>query len=352
MDDSTTSDGRRRPRDLLEEMAKGFFRGKVLCAAVQLGVPDALGDGERSVDELAAATGTHAPSLHRLLRALASIGVTVETAPARFVLTALGEPLRRDVPGTVRATVEFWADLMADRWTYLADCVRSGSLMGAVQAMERDGVKSRMAINPQAARSLFHGCFAESAAEDHDCFVAAYDFSGCRVVADLGGGGGALLASILSAHPRIRGVLVDREGAIEGAAARMRAAGIRDRCELVVGDLMQAVPEGADTYVMKHVLHIFEDDKALRILANCRKVMAATDRMLVLEHVLPSQVQQADQVVENALMLDMNMLAVTGGGERSEAAWRALLRSGGFELSRIVAAEGTTVRVIEAIPVQ
>jgi hypothetical protein len=194
MDDSTAS---QRPRDLLEEMAKGFFRGKVLCAAVQLGLPDAFAQGERSVDELAAATGTHAPSLHRLLRALASFGVTVETAPARFVLTALGQPLRKDVAGTVRATVEFWADSMADRWTYLADCVRSGSMAGAVQAMERDGMKSRIAVNPQAARSLFHGCFAEATGEDHDCFVDAYDFSACRVVADLGGGGGGLLASIL-----------------------------------------------------------------------------------------------------------------------------------------------------------
>lgn len=153
-------------------------------------------------------------------------------------------------------------------------------------------------------RSLFHGCFAEAAREDHDCFVRAYDFSQCRVVADLGGGGGALLGSILSAHPHVRGMLVDREGAMEGAAARMRTAGLSDRCELVVGDLMQAVPEGADTYVMKHVLHIFEDDKALRILGKCRAVMAPTDRLLVLEHVLPSQVQQPDENVENALMLD------------------------------------------------
>jgi SAM-dependent methyltransferase len=332
-------------------MAKGFFRGKVLCAAVQLGLPDAFADGERSVDELAAATGTHAPSLHRLLRALASVGVTVETAPGRFVLTALGEPLRRDVSGTVRATVEFWADLMADRWTYLADCIRSGSMAGATQAMKRDGMKSRWEVNPQAAVSLFHGCFAGTTDEDHDRFVDAYDFSGCRVVADLGGGGGALLVSILSAQPGVRGVLVDSEGAIKGAAARMKSAGLSDRCELVVGDLMESVPEGADTYVMKHVLHIFRDDKALRILANCRKVMAPTGRLLVLEHVLPTQVQHADEVVENALMLDMNMLAVTGGGERSEAAWRALLSSGGFELSRIFAAEGTTVRMIEALPV-
>ena len=145
---------------------------------------------------------------------------------------------------------------------------------------------------------------------------------------------------------------MDRQGAIEGAAARLKGAGLSDRCELVVGDLMQAVPEGADTYLMKHVLHIFEDDNALRILANCRKAMAATDRLLVLEHVLPTQVQQIDEVVESALMLDMNMLAVTGGGERSEAAWKALLGAGGFEVSRIVAAVGTTVRVIEATPVQ
>jgi hypothetical protein len=340
----------RTPREQLEAMAYGFFRGKALCAAVQLGVPDALGDAERSVEELAAATGAQPAPLHRLLRALASIGVTSEGAPGRFALTPLGQPLRRDHPSTVRATVEFWADLLADSWTSLADCIRAGSLAALHSDPKRAGKPSRMALDPARTRALFHGCFAEVAPDDDGAFVRAYDFSGCSHVADLGGGGGALLVSILAAHPGVRGLLVDREGAMRGAAERIRTAGLEDRCALQVGDLMQAVPEEPDTYLMKHVLHIFEDDGARRILANCRRVMRATDRLLVLEHVLPASVQHADRELEDALMLDLNMLVVTGGKERSEPAWRALLASEGFAVRRILPAQGTRVRIIEAVP--
>lgn len=333
----------------LVDMARGYFRGKALCAAVRLGVADALGDGEKTLDDLAVATASDPDSLGRLLRALASLGVVREVAPARFALTALGEPLRRDVPGTVWASVVFWADLLADSWTYLAECVRSGGMSGAAAARERDGARSRWSREPEA-EAIFHAVFAEPSPDLMVPIVAAYDFSTCRVVADLGGAGGALLTAILTAHPQARGLLVEREGAIAGAARRLEAAGLSGRCETRVGDLLEDVPRGADAYVLKCVLHGYNDDNARRILRNCRAAIPAGGRLLVIEAVLPAKVDRADPALERILMGDLNMLAVTGGRERSEPEWASLLSSSGFELRRIIALPGMTSWIVEAAP--
>lgn len=139
-------------------------------------------------------------------------------------------------------------------------------------AMEREGVTSRWS-QERDAQAIFHAVFAEPTAGDKAPFAAAYDFSGCRVVADLGGAGGGLLAAILSANPQTKGILVDRKEAVEKAAPRFAAAGLAARCELVAGDLLEAVPHGADAYVLSFVLHGYSDDEARRILQNCRVAM-------------------------------------------------------------------------------
>jgi hypothetical protein len=334
-------------RKQLEDMARGFYRGKVLVAAVQLGIADALGDGERSLDELASTTSSHRDLLHRLLRTLASMGLLAETAAERYRLLPLGQPLRRDAPESVKATVEFWADLLADQWNYLAACIRAGSRAQLRAELASKGAKPRIEADPARTGALFHGCFAESPAESHEGFARAIDFSTSRVVADLGGGGGGLLVAVLTAHPHLQGLLIDLEGAMRGARERIEAAGLADRCALRVCDLTKSVPPEADTYLIKHVLHI-DDERARRILVRCHEAMAASDRLFVLEHVLPERVERADPVLEDALMLDLNMLTVTGGCERTEPAWRALLASTGFALRRVVRVGGTEVRVIEA----
>lgn len=320
-----------------------------MCAAVRLGIADVLGDGEKNLDDLAVATASSPDSLRRLLRALVSIGVLRETTPARFALTEFGRPLRRDAADTVWASIVFWADLLADFWTYLAECVRAGGNSGAAAAMEREGVTSRWSREPDA-QAIFYAVFAEPTAGDMAPFVAAYDFSRCHVVADLGGAGGGLLAAILTAHPQVRGILVDRPEAVAAAAPRLEAAALADRCGLLAGDLLEAVPDGADTYVMKYVLHGYDDDHALRILQNCRAAMAPESRLLLIEAVLPVMVDPTDPLVERMLMDDLNMLAVTGGCERSEAEWMALLSSARFELRRVMPVPGLTSSIIEAVP--
>lgn len=331
----------------LVEMAMGFFRGKVLCAAVRLGVADALANGALSIDELASATETNPIALRRFMRALATIGVVEEIAPARFELTAFGDPLRRDAPNSVWASMVFWSDLLADAWTYLPECVRAGDRSGAEAARQREGTSSRWSREPDA-KSIFHAVFAEASADDFAPLVAAWDFSRCRVIADLGGGGGGLLAAVLASQPRARGVLVEQQAAIDGASKRFEASGLSARCEFVAGDLLESVPPGADVYLMRCVLHGYDDEAALRILRNVRRAMQPDSRLLLIEVALPSRVDRPDPELEKLIMSDLNMLAVTGGRERSEDEWNALLGSAGFDPRGILRIPGQTSSIVEA----
>jgi len=335
--------------DSLGEMARGYFRGKLLVAAVRLGIADALGDVEKGLDEIARETRANPDALYRLLRAMSSIGVVAEVAPARFRLTPFGQPLRKDVPNSVWASVIFWADLLADSWTYVADCVQAGSRDGATVARERHGTKSRWSVEPDA-KAIFHYAFAESTAASMAPFVAAHDFSSYRVIADLGGGGGGLLTAILTAIPQVQGILVDREEAVTAAATRFKAIGLADRCQFQAADLFESVPQGPDTFILQSVLHGYDDNNALRILNNCRAVTNADGRLLIIEVVLPTTVAVADQKLEKLLMADINMLAVTGGRERSEAEWKSLLLSAGYQVNQIVSVPGVTASIIEAVP--
>jgi hypothetical protein len=323
---------------VLTEIAKGYFRSRVLAAAARLGVADALGDGERDVEQLGAACAAHPASLYRLLRALASFGVVAETRQGWFVLAPFGQPLRKDHPESEWAAVVFWSDLIADSWAYLTECVRTGDAAHA----RPEGAPSRWSQTPDAP-AIFRAVFGDIPSEDYSPIARAWDFSKHHVVADLGGAGGALIEAVLSAYPGVRGMLVDRPEAIERAAAHFG-----DRCVLVAADLCEGVPAGADVYMMKHVLHGYEDEAATRILHNCRSVLPGGGRLLVIEFVLPDVVGQADQKLEHQLMSDLNMLAVTGGKERSAFEWKRLLAGAGFECLRIIPVEGDPISIIEA----
>lgn len=331
----------------LTEMAMGYSRSRALCAAARLGVADALGDCERSLDELAAACSAHPASLYRLLRALASVGVVAERAPGRFVLTPLGRPLRKDAADSQWAGIIFWADLLADSWSHLTECVRTGE--SAFRITEREGTPTLWSKDPNAD-AIFRAVMGTSPAEDYMPIARAWDFSHCRTVADLGGGGGALIAAVLAAFPGVRGMLVDRPESIERARPRFESEGLAARCDLVVADLCNSVPAGADVYMLKHVLHGCDDEGAAGMLRNCRSVLPPGGRVLLIEFVLPDVVDHSDADLEIRLMSDLNMLAVTGGKERSAIEWKRLLGHAGFECVRIVAVPGEPVSIIEAIP--
>jgi O-methyltransferase domain len=328
-------------------MAMSFSRSRVLCAAARLGIADALGDCQRSVAELAAVCNAHPGSLYRLLRALASIGIVAESEPERFVLTPFGEPLRKDRAHSEWPAVVFWADLLADNWSYLTECVRTGE--NAARIMEREHVEPRFFKDP-AAGAIFRAVMGTAPVEDYLPIVCAWDFSNFRRVADLGGGGGALVAAALEAFANLQGMLVDRPESIEAARPRFEASGLLARCQLLAADLCTSVPAGADVYMLKHVLHGYDDARAIEILNNCRSAVPAQGRLLIIEFVLPDVVDHADSELEIRLMSDLNMLAVTGGKERSAAEWKKLLSSAKFDYRKIIPVPGDLASIIEAAP--
>ena len=329
----------------LVEMAMAYSRSRVLCAAARLDIADALGDEVQSVDRLAETCGVNADSLYRLLRTLAAMGVTEETAPKQFRLTEFGRPLRRDVPYSAWPAVVFWADLLADSWSLLTDCVRTGKSAFEV----RDpNVPSRWAQDPDAS-AIFRAVMGTAPAEDYAPIARAWDFSRASVVADLGGGGGSLILAVLELNPHLRGILVDLEPSIEAAKARFAAEKNSSRCELQVSDLMQSVPAGADVYMLKHVLHGRRDPDAITILKNCHAAIPRNGTLLIIEFILPPLVSHPDPHLEAHLMSDLNMLAVTGGRERSEAEWQTLLEAAGFRLAGVLPV-GNGVGIVEARP--
>lgn len=335
-------------RITLIEMAQGYFRSKVLLTMVNLGIADVLKDDEKSLDEIATETHSNRDSLIRLLRALAAINVVRETKPAHFILTEFGQPLRKDADKSVWASIIFWADLLADSWNYLPDCVRTGDRSGADQAREREGVPSRWS-RVSNATEIFHLVFAEPTAEDMEPLAESYDFSSCHVVADLGGAGGALLSAILISNPHVSGILVDKPEAIQQALPKIETYGLSTRCQLLPGDLIECIPKEADTYIMKNVLHGYDYDKAKHILQNCHTAMKAGGRLLIIEVVLPELIDHASPEIEKILMGDLNMLAVTSGRERNETEWTLLLESSNFDLQRIIPVPGM-LSIIEVAP--
>lgn len=331
----------------LHRMAMAYSRSRVLCAAARLGVADAIADDIRSVDQLAETCHADRDALYRLLRALASIGITEETAPQYFRLTSLGRPLRRDVPRSAWSSVIFWADLLADEWSLLTDCIRTGK---SAQQIRPSNLPSRWSQDPDA-NSIFRAVMGTAPAEAYAPIAQAWDFSRAHVVADLGGGGGSLILAVLEQYPHLQGMLVDLEPSIEAAKARFAKEPLAPRCTLLASDLTEAVPSGADVYMLKHVLHGCQDDKAITILKNCRAVIPSNGTLLIIEFILPSLVSQPDPHVEAHLMSDLNMLAVTGGRERSEREWNALLKAAGFRLVAVHPV-GTDVGIVEAQPAQ
>ncbi len=340
------------PNSQLLEMAMAYSRSRMVCAAARLGIADALGTEEHTVEELAQLCQADCDSLYRLLRALAAIGIVSEAAPRRFVLTHLGQPLRKGVPNSAWPGVVFWSDLLADQWAYLTDSVRTGQSSGKL--MESAGIVSRWFKDPEAP-AIFRAVMGTAPVEDYMPIAQSWNFSGRKVVADLGGGGGALLEAVLTQYPHISGVLADRRESIDAAAPRFAKWQAAARCTLVAADFLEAVPAGADVYILKHVLHGYKDDVAAQLLRNCRSVIPARGALLIVEFVLPDVVSHADPKLEGRLMSDLNMMVVTGGRERSGREWRELLKAGGFKMKRIVpvvdaAGEQHDVSIVEAAP--
>ncbi|GAA4081018.1 methyltransferase [Actinomadura miaoliensis] len=335
-------------RSPLLDMAFGFMPAQIIYTAAELRLADALADGPRTAGELAERTGTHAPSLLRLLRALTVLGAVRQPEPDRFALTDEGRRLRGDVPDSIRGLVGlFCAPEVWRSWGELTETVRTGEY--AWERVTGGTPFEYFARNPELS-ATFNAAMAEGTRDVAPAVVKAHDFGRYRTIADLGGGNGTLLAEIMSAVPGLRGVLFDLPAALERAGRTLEGAGVADRCEVVPGDFFEAVPEGADAYLLKSVIHDWDDEKAAAVLRTCRAAMTPGARVLIVEPVLPPLVTPE---FRGALMSDVNMLVATGGRERTEAEFRDLLAAAGLRpVSVSDRLEPTTYRIIEAAPVE
>ena len=317
----------------LSRMISSLWVPQAIHTAAALGLADAMAAaGPRSSDDLAAAVGANPGALHRLLRGLVALELCSTTNDGRFELTELGSCLRSDTRDSVRA----WALLMGDRvwlsWSRLLDCVRTGD---SVPALEGTATPfDDMTANPEGY-AVFSESMVQLTRHLAGAVAAAYDFSGIRTIVDVGGGYGALLPPILKANPEMRGTVVDLSLCRDGALRLFEKAGIADRCEFRAADIFEAVPPGADAYIIKSVIHDWDDEKSVAILRNCRAAMREGSRLLIVEVIVPDRpgTSPLDHMIAGT---DLNMLVVTGGRERTESEYRALVDAAGLTVARIV----------------
>ena len=319
---------------------------QAVSVAAQLRLPELLRDGPQTSDALAQATHCHGPSLTRLLRALTSIDVLTESANGRFELTPMGALLREDVPESLAAWAEFCGTQSWATWGRLVQSVRSGDSLRK-QTSGADGFH-HLEDDAQAAL-LFNRAMVDLTRPIAFAVARAVNFSGMHLIVDVGGGYGELIASILSEHPSIRGILFDLAHATAAAGSRLAAAGVEDRCTLVTGSFLDKVPGGADAYLLKSVLHDWDDDQAVNILRNCRRVMAPNAKLFVIERIAPQYFCDSphDQGIARS---DLNMLVGTGGRERTETQYRELLAAAQLRITHLQALGGPYC-IIESVPI-
>ncbi len=328
------------PTVALRRLIGGYRVSQALYALVALGVPDLLHEEPRTAADLAPSVSAHPDALLRLLRTLAVHGVLREDAQGRFALTAVGEGLRPGAQGGLSGLAGYlgrphhW-----DAWGALLHSVRTGET--AFEHLHGTDVWTYRAQHPEEGEA-FQRFMTHNTEGLHAALLGAYDFSGFRQVVDVGGGEGVLLAALLRAHPHLRGVLFDQPQVAAVAEARLRGEGLAECCAVVGGSFFDGVPAGGDAYLLKLVLHDWEDERAALILRRVREAMPPDATLLVIERVLD------DANLDGALS-DLNMLVVTGGRERRLEAYGALLTGAGFSAPRAVPTRAG-VQLLEARP--
>ncbi len=322
------------PQMLVYQISIGHFFSRALALAAKLRIADLLRDGPKTGAELGRRIDVHAPSLVRVMRLLVSVGVFAEREDGSFSLNPLSELLRTDMPGSMRSFVLLFAGVVTqDAWKELEYCVRTGE-----PAFHRlwpdDDAFSFIARNPEQA-AVFDDAMAAFAPMTSAALAASYDFGRFGKLVDVGGGNGALMIGILKANPNLRGIVFDRPEAAASAREKLAAAGLADRCEAAAGDFFREIPRGGRAYMLKHIIHDWNDECAVAILKNCRSAIPSDGTLLVIEGVYPARVEQSE-ALRRATATDVNMLVSTGGRQRSEAEFREILAAAGFRLNRIV----------------
>ncbi|MER5766607.1 methyltransferase [Streptomyces sp. NPDC001985] len=340
------------PMDLFR-MITGHYVSGALHVAAGIELADRMAPGAHDYRALARATGTHPPALRRLLRFLASVGVVHDEGDDHFSLTGLGGHLRANAAGSLRAVaLHHGGPTERASWGELLHSVRSGGT--AFEYAYGESVYAYLAGRPAAAEVFDRAMDALAGPVAADV-VEAYDFTGRELIVDVGGGKGGLLTAILRANPAARGIVFDAPQVIDGTRGAVNGAGLAGRCRCAGGDFFDEVPAGGDVYLLKSVIHNWDDDRAGRILRNCRRAMAPDAVLLLVEIVLPGRVRPG-LASRTATGCDLNMLVHTGGRERTGDEYRALLDSAGLSLRRIVPAQSGEsavkgmMSIVEGVP--
>lgn len=325
------------------QIISGFWISRAVYVIAKLGVPDLLKSGPKTAAELASATGTHAPSLFRILRTLVSVGVLSSTEEGGFAQTPVSETLVTDAPGSLRwFAVSELGQEHYPAWGNLMHSVKTGEI--AFDNFFGADIWKYFQQNPEDA-AVFNNSMTNVTAHTNEAITSLYDFSQFGTIVDVGGGHGGLITSILEKNPQVKGVLFDAAEVIEGARPKIEAAGLADRLETVAGDFFKSVPEGGDAYVMKWIIHDWDDEKSNTILRNIRSRMQPNSKLILVDCVVP----ETDEP-HFSKFIDLNMLVMTGGKERTEKEFAQILEAAGFKLVRVISTD-MPHSLIEAEPV-
>ena len=321
-------------------LTTGYWVSQMIGVTAELGIADLLKDGPRDARALAASVRADPDALYRLMRALSSVGLFAEDAEHRFQLTPLGDCLRSDAPGSMRA----WArtvvmDYFVRSYQDLMYSVKTGK--PAFDHVHGMGPFEYFSRNLEVGR-LFDEAMTSFSSVEIPAVIAAYDFSPIRNLVDIAGGHASLLCAVLKKNPTMQGVLFDMPTVVDGARDSIAAEGLSARCEVIGGDMFHSVPAGGDAYMMKHIIHDWNDERCVEILKNCRSAMPSHGRVLIIDAVI-----QAGNQPDSSKLLDITMLTINGR-ERTEEQFHSLLDRAGFNLSRIVPTQ-SPVSVVEGI---
>jgi ubiquinone/menaquinone biosynthesis C-methylase UbiE len=334
-------------RDSLYWMVSGFRTTQMVRAAATLGVCDELAGGPLEATELASRVGADPGILRRLMRALSSFGVVAEAEDGSFSNTEVGELLRKDAKGSLRnVALGLAEDAWYEAWEQLPGAVRDGAVPFQ-RAFEGRSFWDVVEADPNVS-ARFNGFMIARTEAFAPELVAAFDFSQCSRVVDIGGGNGALTASVLLAYPGLQATVFDLDTGLEGADAYLRKRGVRDRCELVSGDFFESVPVDGDVYLLRHVLHDWDDDRAAAILATCRRGIRPGIPLLVIDQLLPRRASNTSED-RYSFSLDLHMYVLFGARERTEDELRQMLDTAGFRVERVAPTTPTSTLVARAI---
>jgi hypothetical protein len=323
------------------DLISGAWVAQGVYAVTKLGIVDALRDGPKSADAVAESIDADPDAVYRLMRMVASRGVFTSQADRRFALAPMGRALLSDTPDSMRGYVLFVGDpLHWQHWGQLSESVRTGRC--AIEEVRGKPTFEWLEDVPELA-AVFNDGMTSISKMETPTVVAAYDFTPFGTIVDVGGGHGLLLSAILRAAPNSRGILFDAESVVQGAPSVLESAGVSNRCAAVGGSFFESVPAGGDAYVLKHIIHDWDDEKSLAILRNVRTAMNAGAKVLIVEAVVPD-----DDREHLSKLLDLEMLVAATGRERTETEYAELLRKAGFRHTRTVPTVGPA-SIVEAV---